>query len=152
MSDIRYAPPAGSDLVVIKELLESCQLPTKDLTESHLTSFLVATTNDNGIIGVVGLEVFPPSPHALLRSLAVKDSHRGQGIATALYNQMEKVARETHGIKHLYLLTTTAADYFRSRQGFQRVERKAAPNVIQATAEFSAICPCSAVCLRKDLS
>jgi len=48
----------------------------------------------------------------------------------------------------LFLLTTTAADYFSAR-GFDPVDRSSAPEAIRRTREFAEICPGSAAFMRK---
>lgn len=56
----------------------------------------------------------------------------------------------THGIKSVYLLTTTAADYF-PRMGFARIERDEVPVAVQQSTEFRTLCPASAVAMRRVL-
>jgi len=50
----------------------------------------------------------------------------------------------------LYLLTTTAEAYF-ERLSFKPVERQAAPPEVQATREYSALCPSSSSLMVKTL-
>jgi amino-acid N-acetyltransferase len=50
----------------------------------------------------------------------------------------------------VYLLTTTAADYFR-RRGYEPVDRDALPPAIRSTEEAARLCPASAACLRKKI-
>ncbi len=127
-------------------LLEEAKLPTADLTAGHLEHFFGCGTQD-APRGVVGLEVH--GDDALLRSLAVGLRARGRGCARALVARAERYARE-HGVRRIYLLTTTAADFF-ARLGYKRVEREKAPGSIRATSEFSALCPVSSVLVLKEL-
>jgi amino-acid N-acetyltransferase len=53
-------------------------------------------------------------------------------------------------ISALYLLTTTADDYF-SRFGFERIERHQVPLSVQSSIEFTSVCPSSATVMRKLL-
>lgn len=141
---IRSARP--SDLDPIQSLLDACELPHGDLTSAHLEHFLVA--RDGGTLhGVVGLE--SRGDAALLRSLAVAPDARHEGLGTRLVDAIEQRARED-GLRALYLLTTTAADYFRAR-GYERIERDALPESIQQTEEAARLCPSSATCMRKKL-
>ncbi len=78
-----FAKPA--DEAVIKSLLAECGPPCEDISD-HLPHFIVAK-DDNGIVGVVGLE--PWGRVGLLRSLAVKDSCRGRGLGKTLCEKME---------------------------------------------------------------
>ena len=50
----------------------------------------------------------------------------------------------------LYLLTTTAEAYF-PRFGFERIERDEVPAGVQASVEFTSVCPASATAMRKPL-
>ena len=59
-------------------------------------------------------------------------------------------ARE-RGVQDVYLLTTTAEDYF-PRFGFRRVDRREVPAEVQASVEFRKACPGSAVAMRKSLA
>ena len=141
--DIRPALP--SDWPAIEALLQSHALPT-DGARAHLDTFVVALRGGT-LIGVAGLEVYGDA--ALLRSVAVADNERCQGIGRALLDVIVPLAQQ-HGVATLYLLTTTAADYF-ARQGFVRVARETAPAALQASAEFRGACPASAVFMARPL-
>ena len=97
--------PSSGDLNEIQQLLTECQLPSSDLTASNLNTFLVARrrkpAEDSSILGVVGLEICLPGQDGLLRSLAVKDNYRGQGLAMSLCDRMEVLARQKHGLLSL---------------------------------------------------
>jgi arsenate reductase len=139
-------PACAEDLRAIQTLLEACDLPHDDLTTDHLTHFLACRSGD-GLLGTVGIE--PHGDAALLRSLAVAPDVRGQGLGTRLVETVEQRARE-EGIRTLYLLTTTAADYFQAH-GYDPIERDALPEAIQQTEEAARLCPASATCMRKPL-
>jgi amino-acid N-acetyltransferase len=96
---------------------------------------------------VAGLERF--GPVGLLRSLAVSTGARGRGLGRALVSAIEDEARSS-GIADLYLLTTTADEFF-SRLGYVRIARDETPVAIASTAQFSALCPSSAVVMRKSM-
>jgi amino-acid N-acetyltransferase len=127
--------------------LETCGLPHDDLTPSHLKQFFVAR-DEAGVVGTVGLE--PCGTAALLRSLAVAPEHRNDGLGARLVDAVERHAQD-EGLHTLYLLTTTAADYFDSR-GYEYIDRDALPAPIQQTEEAARLCPASATCMRKVLS
>lgn len=139
-----FARPADADEVI--RLLTQCGLPVADIPK-HINGFIVAK-QDNVLVGVIGLE--PCGKAALLRSLAVAASYRGQGLAKALYGRMSAYAR-LKGAQELYLLTTTAASYF-SGLGFKKVDRKDVPAQIRATEEFRSLCPDTAVCMTKRIT
>lgn len=117
-----------------------------DLTAAHLKDFLVAERSGS-VTGAVGLEPYGSS--GLLRSLVVSPAIRGHGSGTRLVDALETRAREL-GITELWLLTTTAADFF-ARLGYAPAERDRAPEAIKDTAEFKSLCPSSAVCMVKTL-
>jgi amino-acid N-acetyltransferase len=135
--------PAGS---AVKRLLHETQLPTADLTDAHLEHFL-ACGRKEALEGVVGLELYPPV--ALLRSLAVAADLRGRGLGGALLGGAERYARSRE-VREIYLLTTTAERFF-AHAGYERVQRDTVPAAIQATQEFSSLCPASSVVMRKRL-
>lgn len=132
----------------VKELLAASQLPTEDLTTEILRHFLVARKGDR-VVGVIGLEICSPQD-ALLRSLAVADDFRHQGIAGRLTDFIASYAI-SNGIQKIYLLTIGARDFF-ARQGYREMERAHAPSAIQNTREFRELCPDTAVCMYRELS
>ncbi|MFW6382934.1 MAG: hypothetical protein ACOCZD_02725 [Haloferacaceae archaeon] len=54
------------------------------------------------------------------------------------------------GLGAVYLLTTTAADFF-ADLGFEPVDREAVPEPIRQSAAFADLCPSTATCMRRDL-
>jgi amino-acid N-acetyltransferase len=130
----------------VKRLLTDAQLPVSDLTPDHMQHFFACGTPQE-IEGVIGLELFGDT--GLLRSLAVANDMRGRGIGKQLVAKAESYARE-RGIKALYLLTTTAEQFF-DRLGYTRVQRETVPNSIKRTAEYAGICPASSAVMCKTL-
>jgi len=63
--------------------------------------------------------------------------------------QAEQHARQC-GVRRLYLLTTSAADFF-ARLGYKRLERDGAPAAIRTTSEFATLCPAGSVFMVKEL-
>lgn len=146
-STIRTADVA--DLDRVEALLEANGLPYRDVRASD-GRFFVAESDadaDAECVGVGGVETY--GPNGLLRSVAVAESNRGRGVGTALCDALEDHAR-ANGVETLYLLTATAAAFFR-RRGYEAVDRGTAPSTIQRTTEFADLCPRSATCMRKDL-
>ena len=143
---MRIFPATSFDLEPIQSFLKTCDLPAYDIRSTHLEHFFVLR-NNNQIVGSVGLEVC--GEFGLLRSLALAQFFRGQGLGFQLVAHIEAYARSQQIIA-LYLLTTTA-DQFLSQLGYQKIERAAAPPLVQETAEFQSICPASAVCMFKEL-
>lgn len=145
MVSIRPATPA--DLPAVLGLLKDSGLPWQDVTPAHLDHFLLAV-EDGAIIGSAGLERH--GSDALLRSLAVASTHRAGGLGTRLAQAIEQDARSS-GVAALYLLTTTAAEFF-ARRGYLRMARADAPAALQATTEFSTLCPAQAACMYKHIT
>jgi amino-acid N-acetyltransferase len=135
-------PPESS----VRRLLAEAQLPASDLTAAHLEHFF-GCGSVSAPDGVVGLEMY--GSVALLRSLVVSSKCRGRGCGTALMAQAEIFA-QSQGVKEIYLLTTTADQFF-ERLGYARVPREAAPGPIRQTQEFSTLCPSSSAFMFKRL-
>ncbi|MFC7513413.1 arsenic resistance N-acetyltransferase ArsN2 [Herbaspirillum sp. GCM10030257] len=134
------------DLPAILALLGEAGLPYQDLTAAHATNFLVAA-DGHSLLGIVGLERY--DENALLRSLAVRPENRFTGLGTQLADAIEDHARRT-GVGTLYLLTTTAANFF-MRRGYEVIDRATAPSTLLETTEFSSLCPSQATCMRRHL-
>jgi len=141
---MRIEQARRSDLAGIRWLLEYEHLPASDLTESALERFLVCR-DEKGVVGAVGLELYDDV--ALLRSLVVDRDMRGEGLGIRLTEAAESLAHRL-GAASIYLLTTTAEEFFR-RRGYRIVARAEAPAAIQSTTEFSRLCPSSAVLMVK---
>jgi len=86
----------------------------------------------------------------LLRSVVVPASRRGTGAGTRLVDLLVRQAAES-GAEHMWLLTTTAADFF-VRMGWTIVPRDAAPAVIRASDQFTSLCPSTATLMMRDLA
>ncbi len=130
----------------IKLLLAACGLPTSDIAPSN--SMLFFTHHAGGkLVGVIGLEVYDTV--ALLRSLAVTPAQRKNGLGKSLVKFAEEYAAD-HGIESLYLLTTTAENFF-SKLGYSSASREDAPSSIKSTSQFSGLCPSSSAFMSKRL-
>ena len=130
----------------IINLLTENRLPVDDLP-IVLDDFYIALDNDD-VIGVAGLEVY--GNYGLLRSVAVKQETRRNGIAALLITQIEAVAAEK-SLEGIYLLTETAADYF-DNHGYEHVARMDVPDEIKATSQFTSGCPETATAMKKSIS
>jgi amino-acid N-acetyltransferase len=144
MTPLRLAKP--DDLPAVLALLKDSGLPYQDISAMHLNDFLVAVGGQS-VLGAVGLERY--ETNALLRSLVVRPESRWTGLGTQLTGAAEEHARKM-GVTTLYLLTTTAADFF-TRCGYELIARSDAPPALQATTEFSSLCPSQATCMRRSL-
>jgi N-acetylglutamate synthase-like GNAT family acetyltransferase len=131
-------PAAPTDLPAVLALLSASGLPHDGLAE-HFDAALVAHDGDT-VVGSAALELYGGA--ALLRSLAVAEGRRGQGLGRALITAALDLAR-THQVRRVYLLTITAAGYFPSF-GFAPITRAEVEPAVQASAEFTGACPASA--------
>ena len=139
---IRAAHAGDRDAVLA--LLRAAELPTEGV-DSHFATFMVAhdPRSPQALSGVVGLEI--RGEHALLRSLAVGKGVQHHGIGSALVGRQLGEARR-HGVQHVYLLTTTASEFF-AKLGFERIDRSQVPDAIATSPEFAYLCPESAVAM-----
>ncbi len=146
MSDFMLRDAQLNDWAAVELLLMESGLPVEGARE-HLERFVVAV--DAGlVVGVAGLEIHGTA--GLLRSVAVHPRYRGQRLAERLVAQVLGSARGAR-LRSVFLLTTTAGDYF-PRFGFRQVPRLGAPAELQASEEFKGACPASAALLALDLA
>ena len=140
---IRPAGPA--DLRAVEALLTEAGLPTAGVAK-WLHRFLLAV-DGQGLAAVAGLEAY--GTDRILRSVAVAPRARGEGLGSALTEALlERSAAE--GARRVYLLTTTAEDYF-PRHGFRRIAREEASEGVRQSVEFQDACPASATVMVREL-
>jgi amino-acid N-acetyltransferase len=142
---IRRGEP--SDLGAVLALLRSAKLPTDDLTSAPGLQTWVLEV-ESRLAGAIALEG-AGSGARLLRSLVVIPSHQRRGLGHSLVARVESDAR-AEGVQQLVLLTESAQEFFR-QLGYQVIQRSAAPQPLQQSAEFLSLCPVSAVCMAKTL-
>jgi arsenate reductase len=140
-------PASPGDLEAVTALVAAAGLPTAGLADGFPAGYAVVRAGPE-IVAVAGLEIH--GDVGLLRSVAVAPSQRGAGLGRLLVEDRLRAAGE-HKLRAVYLLTTTAADYFR-RLGFVDVRRADAPAGLQGSSEFATVCPASAVSLVKPLA
>lgn len=140
-------PQRARDRAGVIELLQQAQLPDQDLANSHsLVDFLVMRESQQ-VVGAIGLQ--NAGGAGLLRSLVVLSSLHRQGRGAALVAAVERLAVR-RGIDDMYLMTTTVPGFF-ALLDYLRVDRASAPPALQQTAQFTTLCPASAVCMHKRL-
>lgn len=139
-----FYPLPGTDLPLAQALLADYDLPTADIEEVSL--FALKDAHEN-LMGIIGLESF--GKIGLLRSLAVMSHAQKTGMGSDLVRSLEATAANL-GLQTLYLLTTTAAPFFR-KLGYVEVARDKVPEAIRQTREFADLCPATAVVLQRSL-
>ena len=147
--DIR--PAHAGDLEAVEALLHDERLPTDGVRE-QFGSFLVAEGTYSprvpaAPIAAIGLEQYGTS--ALLRSAVVDSAWRGRGVGRALVDAAIDAAR-ARGVTALYLLTTTAEDFFSAR-GFRTITRDDVPDPVKQSVEFVSACPASATVMMRRI-
>jgi amino-acid N-acetyltransferase len=159
-------PADETALGYVETLLDANGLPSGDVRERPGAFFVAYRDGEDRAcaerVGIGGIEVVDGEPvdgaggtgeaterPGLLRSVVVERSSRGRGYGAALCAALERRARD-EGVGTLYLLTTTAAEFFSAR-GFTEIERDDAPAAIRRTTQFADRCPATATCMRKRL-
>jgi amino-acid N-acetyltransferase len=138
-------PARLADVDDVIRLLAEQRLPPDGLA-AHVGTMLVAR-HDGRIVGSAALEIYPDG--ALLRSVAVAAPLRRQGLGRRLIETAIGLA-EARRVPAIYLLTTTAADYF-PKLGFEGIARADVPATVQSSVEFTSACPATATVMRKRL-
>lgn len=125
----------------LKALIAEAGLDVSDLETAPGLVLLGCHGGTKGreLVGCVGLEVY--GDVALLRSLVVAESMRGQGVGQQLLRGAEAYGL-AHGVSRVFLLTITVAPFF-ERLGYRVFPRGDAPAAIAGTAQFSGLCPAS---------
>lgn len=140
--EVLLRPAVRADAAAIAQLLVARGLPTAGAL-AHVERFILAFHRQT-LVGCAGVEQY--GDVGLLRSVAVAETWGGQGLGAQLVGRAVQLARE-RGIRSLFLLTTTAADYF-PRFGFEPVSREALPASLAESEELRGACPASATAMR----
>jgi len=127
------------------EVLKDFELVFTDLDQPNIRIWKFEETGK--LVGIGGLEIF--GNRALLRSVAVRKEFQGQKAGMFICKWIENWAVKNQ-INELYLLTTTAPDFF-AHLNYKIIQRDEFPEQLKKTAQFSELCPASAVCMRKEL-
>ncbi len=138
---------AADDWDAVQGMLADSDLPTADIDAGSMERFMIAESSQGDVIGAIGIEAHDEV--ALLRSLVISADAREGGVGRALVERLEALAASL-GVKELWLLTIEADSYF-ARLGYETQSRDSAPASIRNTAEFSSLCPGSAVLMRRRL-
>lgn len=142
-TQLLFDAAAPSDLAAILLLLGRSGLPAAGFAE-HIGQAIVAREGD-AVVGVAAVELYADG--SLLRSVAVEGGVQGRGIGKALTVAALEIA-DRRGVGDVFLLTTTAPDYF-TRLGFTPVSRDDVPAGVRASVQFVAACPASAIVMRR---
>ncbi|AFK01809.1 GCN5-related N-acetyltransferase [Emticicia oligotrophica DSM 17448] len=144
--NITFEEALGTNRTKAMALLTDANLPTNDI-DNQVNLFVLLENKE--IIGTGGLE--QKSNYGLLRSISVVNSEKGKGYGQLITEAVEQFALK-NSITDLFLLTTTAKDFFEKKCGYQIVDRKEVPIEIQNSQQFSSVCPSSAIVMHKKLT
>ncbi len=133
------------EIALATTLLEQASLVTADLSEKVQLYGLF--NKDGKLLALGGLEVFDRV--GLLRSVCVAEQKRHAGLGKEVVQRLEHISRDSE-IEELFLLTTTAKDFF-SKLHYELYDRENVPSSIKSTPEFSSLCPSSASLMHKKL-
>ena len=143
-----HAEPARPhDLRGALDLLGRAELTEQDVAE-RWGHYFVVREDDGRVVGVAGLEIH--GEDGLLRSVAVDAEYRGQGLAASLVEAAVERAKRVN-LRAVYLLTTSARDYF-ARRGFVDCPREEAPAAVCESWEFRTGCPSTAAFMRRPVA
>ena len=143
---IRLRSAVPDDRAAVVALLTEAKLPIDGLDQHFGPAYVVAEV-EHETVAVEGVERYHSA--GLLRSALVKPPWRGLGLGQRQTLDRIRWARAA-GVHELWLLTTTAVDYF-PRFGFVPADREAAPAAVKDSVEFRTACPASAVAMRLEL-
>ena len=143
---MRIERATASDVPSVEALLAAAGLPLEGAAEAFAAG--VVARDGEAVVGAAAVE--PYGEAGLLRSVVVAEPLRGTGLGRELVGAAETVARD-RGIRELYLLTETAADWF-PRLGYTVVPREEARAAVGDSVEFTMVCATSGVPMRRSLA
>jgi arsenate reductase len=137
---------SASDLDEVRRLLNECGLPEEGVEDQWPQAYVVVK-DDHRVVASAGLEVY--GREGLLRSVAVAPQFRERGWGAQLLQERMRAAARS-GVTRVFLLTTTAADFF-LHHGFVPADRGSPGPELRSSAEFARACPTTATCLVRNL-
>ncbi len=126
-----------ADMVRARALLQGSSLPVDGIDAESVRLFVLEEAE---VVGLVAYEAY--LPYALLRSLVLASSWRGQGKGRLLLDFVLAEAKN-QGFKAAYGLSTTIPDWL-LRLGFKEISRQDLPEQLYASKELQGACPASA--------
>ena len=141
-------PGKRGDLEGIRKLLNATGLDWRDIGDDDYKNYLVLK-NEEGIAGCIGLEIY--GEDAILRSLSVSTSFRGQGYGWMLAETEIQYARH-RGVRRIYLLSPeTASDFFAEKLGFRVIDVSTVADAVAQSSTFRSQRGKSPMTMRLDL-
>ncbi len=143
---VTIRPARPEELPAVEDLLRRVRLPVDGI--AGLTGLVTVADAGGRVVGSAALE--PYDPAGLLRSVAVEPTYQGQGLGVELTDATLGLARRRR-MQRVYLLTETASTFF-PRFGFRVVARGEVDPAVRESAEFTRLCPDTAVAMVLDLT
>lgn len=140
---MNIVPASQNNFSAAIGLLKKNNLPTEDLNPAK---HLFVVEEDDKVVATIAVEY--DHHNALLRSLSVAKEKRNSGIGRMLVEFIEDLVQK-QGVQTIYLLTTTASDFFLKR-AYKIIDRNAVPEFIKTTNEYSVLCPLSSTLMKKN--
>ncbi len=141
MNDILLSKIQSVHIASAINILKRNNLSYSDLMDSKI--YMLGAFKGNELIGICGLEIYGNT--GLFRSLVVAENYRTTGIGKRLHQSILAQSL-VHGLNQLYLLTTSAETYF-EKLGWEKVKRDEVQEDVKKSAEFSELCPDTAICM-----
>jgi amino-acid N-acetyltransferase len=142
---IEIRPAAPADHPAFTALVRSAGLPLDGLEPALATA--VVARDGAAVVACAALELYGDA--ALLRSVAVAQSRRGEGLGLRISQAALDLARD-RGARRVFLLTQTAEGFF-PKLGFRRIGREEAQPAVGRSIEFQSVCPASATVMALSL-
>jgi N-acetylglutamate synthase-like GNAT family acetyltransferase/protein-tyrosine-phosphatase len=139
-------PASGGDLDAIRRLLVAALLPSGSVGGPN-QRFIVARQNGR-VVGCAGLETF--GEDGQLRSMAVHWTSRNSGLGSRLHGRLLFEALQA-GVRNLYVVTTTAADFF-ARQGYRKIQSANVPPGVVESEEYATFVPGGGVVMARPVT
>jgi amino-acid N-acetyltransferase len=143
---MRIDRATAGDIPAVERLLADAGLPLDGAADA--LSLGVVGRDGVRIVAASAIERYGPG--GLLRSVVVAADWRGTGLGRQIVAAAEQLARD-EGIRVLYLLTETAADWF-PRLGYEVVDRAVASAAVGESIEFTTVCRDTGVPMVKRLA
>ncbi|WP_017725982.1 GNAT family N-acetyltransferase [Halalkalibacterium ligniniphilum] len=123
-----------ADLLEIKQLVVKAGLQASGI-EENLNDFLVVETEEQEMIGTVGLECF--GKQGLLRSFVI-DSQKWTGQHSVAFLQLALAHAKQKQIETIYLYARQSSELFQ-QLGFAEVEKAAVPFLLRKAPYYQQV-------------
>ncbi len=134
-----------TDFKLIEKLLLNANLPIAGIKDPNCKLFVLELQKE--IVAVIAYELY--GNIALLRSLVVAPSQRGQGRAKELFEFIFRHLKENN-VSTVYGLTLTIPEWL-LKLGFKEIKRENIAAELFASEELQGACPSSARAFTKSI-